>query len=155
MTRLSGMNGRPPRIDLRRPAVLIDSDGIESTATILDVSSAGLRLYVSESLRLGELVTLRAEHGEACPLEIRWTLGNEAGAVFLTPVDYGEWTQDGGPPMAGNDSHPGKEQAEGTGRRQGGDRRQGELHDRRGDKHRRKGDRRTDIRRSSPKGKIS
>ena len=155
MTRLSGMNGRPPRIDLRRPAILIDSDGIESAVTILDVSSAGVRLYVSESLRLGELVTLRAEHGEAFPVEIRWTLGNEAGAVFLTPVDYGEWTQDGALPRVGKDSHLGKEQAGGPGSRQGGDRRQGELHDRRGDEHRRKGDRRTDIRRSSPQGKIS
>lgn len=89
------MNERARRIDLRRSAVLIDSDGIESAVTILDVSSGGLRLDVSESLRIGELVTLRVERGEAFPMEIRWALGNEAGAVFLTPTDVGEWAQQG------------------------------------------------------------
>ncbi|WP_443027622.1 PilZ domain-containing protein [Sphingomonas sp. URHD0057] len=89
------MNERAPRVDLRRSGVLIDSDGIESEVTILDVSRGGLRLVVSEGLRIGELATLRVEHGEAFPVEIRWLLGNEAGAVFLTPVDFAEWVRQG------------------------------------------------------------
>ena len=89
MGRSSGMTERARRIDLRRPAVLIDSDGIESEVTILDVSSGGLRLDRCETLRVGELVTLRVEHGEVFPMEIRWTLGREIGAVFLKPPDLG------------------------------------------------------------------
>jgi hypothetical protein len=58
-----------------------------------------LRLAVGEPLRIGELVMLRMEHAETFPLEIRWTLGNEAGAVFLSPVDRVGATQQvrGGP----------------------------------------------------------
>jgi hypothetical protein len=95
MARLSGMNARAPRVDLRRPAVLIDSDGVESAVTILDVSNGGMRLDVSASLLIGERATLRVEHGEAFPIEIRWTRGNEAGAVILRPVDCNEWTERG------------------------------------------------------------
>src|SRR3954449_7825650 len=79
---------RSPRIDLRRPAALINSDGVETEVVILDVSRGGFRLEVSEVLRIGELVTLRAEH-DRFPAEIRWALGKEAGGVFLTPVGQG------------------------------------------------------------------
>jgi hypothetical protein len=83
-----GPTHRPPRIDLRRPAALINSDGVESEVVILDVSRGGFRLEVSEDLRVGERVTLRAEH-DRFPAEIRWALGKEAGGVFLTTVDQG------------------------------------------------------------------
>ena len=78
---------RSPRIDLRRSAGLINSDGIVIEVVILDVSRGGFRLEVSEELRIGERVTLQAEHGDRFPAEIRWTLGKEAGGVFLTSVD--------------------------------------------------------------------
>ena len=78
---------RPPRIDLRRSAALINSDGVVIEVVILDVSSGGFRFEVSEELRIGERVTLQAEHGDLFPAEIRWTLGKEAGGVFLAPVD--------------------------------------------------------------------
>src|SRR3954454_7100542 len=83
----SGPNDRAPRIDLRRSAALINSDGVEIPVVVLDVSRGGFRLEVSEELRIGEPVTLRAEHGDGFPAEIRWALGNEAGGVFLAPVD--------------------------------------------------------------------
>ena len=55
------------------------------------MSSGGFRLGVSETLRIGEFVSVRVEHGEEFSAQIRWVLGNEAGGVFLTPVDYGGW----------------------------------------------------------------
>ena len=78
---------RPPRVDLRRSAVLVASDGGESDVIILDVSSGGFRLQVQESPKIGELVTLRVEHRQEFPAQIRWVLGTEAGGVFLAPID--------------------------------------------------------------------
>lgn len=91
MARTKGFNKRAPRIDLRRPAVLVNSDGVEANVTVLDVSSGGFRLEVEESPRIGEHVTLRDERGHEIPAQIRWALGNEAGGVFLAPVDYADW----------------------------------------------------------------
>jgi hypothetical protein len=82
-----GTIDRAPRIDLRRFAGLINSDGVETPVVILDVSRGGFRVEVAEDLRIGEHVTLRAEHGDRFPAEIRWTLGKEAGGVFLAAVD--------------------------------------------------------------------
>lgn len=86
MARVEGHNKRAPRVDLRRPAILIDSDKRESDVTILDVSSGGFRIEVAESPRIAEFVTLRVEHGIEFPAQIRWALGNQAGGVFLKPV---------------------------------------------------------------------
>lgn len=86
MGRDQGISKRAPRIDLRRPAIMIDSDGREHPVTILDVSSGGFRLEVAEIPRIGEFVTLRVEHGEEFPTQIRWALGTEAGGVFLSSV---------------------------------------------------------------------
>ena len=57
--------------------------------TILDVSSSGFRLGVSESPRVGELVTLRDERGDEFFGQIRWVLGDEAGGVFQAAPDAG------------------------------------------------------------------
>ena len=62
MKNIPGYQKRAPRVDLRRPAILIDSDGAESNVIVLDVSSGGFRLEVSEAPRIGEYVTLRAEN---------------------------------------------------------------------------------------------
>ena len=86
MVREHGISKRAPRVDLRRPAVLIDSDGREQNVTILDVSSGGFRLEVTEAPRIGEFVALRVERGAEFASQIRWALGNEAGGVFLTAV---------------------------------------------------------------------
>lgn len=91
MAREHGIHKRAPRIDIRRPAVLIDSDGVASDVVILDVSSGGFRLEVSVGPRIGEFVTLRVDRGDAFEAQIRWVLGTEAGGVFLTPVDQTEW----------------------------------------------------------------
>lgn len=91
MGRDTGFNKRAPRVSMRRPAVIIHEDGFEVPATILDVSSGGFRLEVTETPRIGEFVTLQIDRGEPIDAQIRWALGNEAGGVFLTPADYAEW----------------------------------------------------------------
>lgn len=88
----TGFNERAPRVDLRRPAVLVNSDGDIRDVVVLDVSDAGFRLEISDSLRIGEFVTVRVERDVAFPAQIRWVLGNEAGGVFLTPVDANDFT---------------------------------------------------------------
>lgn len=92
MARDRGLNKRAPRIDLRRPAVLINSDGDAMSVIVLDVSSGGFRLEVPESPRIGEMVTLKVERHAEFPAQIRWALGNEAGGVFLTSVNYSDWS---------------------------------------------------------------
>ena len=91
MARTRGFNKRAPRIDLRRPAILINSDGVEAGVVLLDVSSGGFRLKVSEMLRIGEFATLRMDQSGDLPIQIRWALGDEAGGVFLTAVEHDEW----------------------------------------------------------------
>jgi len=88
MARVPGLIKRAPRIDLRRPAVLIDSAGAETVVTILDVSSGGFKLQVAETPRIGEVVILRVDGSGDIEAQIRWALGDQAGGVFLTDVDY-------------------------------------------------------------------
>jgi hypothetical protein len=78
---------RSPRVDMRCPAILVDSDGGEREAMILDVSSGGFRLEVAEGPRIAEFVTLVVERGARLPAQIRWIRGNEVGGVFLFPAD--------------------------------------------------------------------
>jgi len=149
MARVEGFNKRAPRIDLRQPAVMIDSDGSSWDVTILDVSSGGFRLEVPESPRIGEFVTLHIGRDEHYEAQIRWALGNQAGGVFLTAVGIDEW-QDGESAMSANKSGDGD-------RRTGDDRRQDERRqdsDRRetgggaaGDRDKRKAERRGGDRR--------
>jgi hypothetical protein len=92
VARIQGNNKRAPRVDLRRPAVLVDSGGNVRDVTILDVSSGGFRLEVLEDLRIGEFVSIRVERDVSFPAQIRWMVGNEAGGVFLTLVNSADWT---------------------------------------------------------------
>lgn len=82
---------RAPRVGMRRDATLVHEDGAETAVTIVDISSGGFKLEVSEPPRIGTFVTLRVEKGQVFPAQIRWALGDEAGGVFLAPVDYAEW----------------------------------------------------------------
>jgi hypothetical protein len=77
---------RPRRIDLRQEAILVNSDGENIGITILDLSSGGFRMELSELLREGEEVTLR-DRGRDMPAKVKWVLGDQAGAVFLQPLN--------------------------------------------------------------------
>lgn len=90
MRRVPGFIKRAPRIDLRRPAVLIDSAGVETVVTVVDVSSGGFKLQVAETPRIGEMVILRVDGSGDIEAQIRWAVGDQAGGVFLTQVDYSE-----------------------------------------------------------------
>jgi hypothetical protein len=92
MARARDFNKRAPRIDIRRTGVLVNSDGVESGVVVLDVSSGGFRLKVEEAPRIGELVKLRVDKSDEYPAQIRWALGDEAGGVFLSAVDYSDWS---------------------------------------------------------------
>ena len=92
LVRTPGQIKRAPRLDLRRPAVLIDSDGVPTDVLILDVSSGGFRLEVHQLPRIGEHATLRVERREEFPVQIRWALGKKAGGVFLSPIDWERWS---------------------------------------------------------------
>ena len=91
MGRERGFIKRAPRIDLDRSAVLVDSAGTQQAVTVVDVSSGGFRLEVTEAPRIGEFVTMRIDRAEPIEAQIRWALGNEAGGVFLTPAEFPEW----------------------------------------------------------------
>jgi hypothetical protein len=88
MGRVPGFIKRAPRIDLDRPAVLIDSEGSQQHVTVLDISSGGFKLRVETLPRIGDHVRLRVEGSAEIEAQIRWAVGDEAGGVFLTPVDY-------------------------------------------------------------------
>ena len=82
-----GFIKRAPRIDYSRPAVLVDSAGAEHQVTLLDISSSGFKLQVSDLPRIGDLVTLRVDKSAPVQAQIRWAVAGQAGGVFLTPVD--------------------------------------------------------------------
>jgi hypothetical protein len=114
---------RAPRIDLRRPAVMVNSDGVEWDVIILDVSSGGFRLEVSECPRIGELITLRVEHREEFPAQIRWVLGNEAGGSFVGAADAHDRAEQGESEMATDKSDRAAERRSEADRRAESDRR--------------------------------
>lgn len=86
--RVPGYIKRAPRVDLQRPAVLVDSAGNEYVVTILDISSGGFKVQSEETLRIGEVVILRVDGSGDIRAQIRWALGDQAGGVFLSDVDF-------------------------------------------------------------------
>lgn len=81
-----GQVKRSPRVDTRFKAGLVDSDGNSHRVVVTDLSREGCRLETDGSLRIGEKVQLEVPKYGSFPAQIRWALGNEAGAVFLEPV---------------------------------------------------------------------
>ena len=88
MTRPRHIRKRAPRVDVRQHATLVLPDRREVPVLILDVSSGGFRVESEGTLQIGEFVTLRSAHGEEVAAQVRWSLGCEAGGVFLEAVDY-------------------------------------------------------------------
>jgi len=89
MVRTPGMSKRAPRVDVRKAAIVVNSDGDEISVTILDISGSGFRLHVLEKLNIGEFVRLRVDD-EILSAQIRWVLGDEAGGAFLANADEQE-----------------------------------------------------------------
>lgn len=78
-----GIDRRDRRIDARRSATLIDSDGSELAVTIVDISASGFRVETGNMLMVGEMVRLKVDKSGDFPAQIRWCLGQEAGGAFL------------------------------------------------------------------------
>jgi hypothetical protein len=86
-----GFIKRSPRIDARFEATLVAADGGEAVVIVTDISSAGVRLETEGPLPIGARFGLRlAKLGEV-PMQVRWSLGNEAGGAFLEPVDFADF----------------------------------------------------------------
>lgn len=81
-----GFIKREPRVDTKYKASLIDSDGAKLTVVVIDISASGCRMETDGTLQIGERVEIEVPRYGTYPAQIRWALGNEAGAVFLTPV---------------------------------------------------------------------
>lgn len=77
---------RAPRVDTRFGTSLIDSDGNSVSVVVIDISREGCRMETDGSLKIGEQVQIKVPKYGTFAAQIRWALGNEAGAVFLEPV---------------------------------------------------------------------
>jgi hypothetical protein len=66
MRRPPGYIKRAPRIDYGRPAILVDSAGMEQQVTVLDISSSGFKVKVLELPGIGDIVTIRVDSVLSC-----------------------------------------------------------------------------------------
>lgn len=76
---------RGPRVEVEFAAVLVAADGHQSKVTVKDVSARGFRLEHFDDLHEGDEVELRLDKGEVLRGRLQWSLGNEAGGIFLDP----------------------------------------------------------------------
>ncbi len=81
-----GFIKRAPRVDTHFEASLTDSDGGKIPVVVTDLSREGCRLEADGSLTIGEHVQIEVPKYGTFPAQIRWALGEEAGAVFLEPI---------------------------------------------------------------------
>ena len=81
-----GFIKRAPRVDTKISTTVTDSDGHKMAVTVIDISREGCRLETDGSLKIGEQIELEVPKYGTFPAQIRWALGNEAGAVFLEPI---------------------------------------------------------------------
>jgi hypothetical protein len=81
-----GQIKRAPRVDTNIEAAVTDSDGGRMDVVVLDISREGCRLETDGTLQIGEKIELHVPRYGTFPAQVRWSMGNEAGAVFLEPV---------------------------------------------------------------------
>ena len=87
MSRSPGQVARKTRVSVKHGATLVLSDGSELPVTITDISSGGFKLHADVTLPIGEHVFVRVERYGDFPAQIRWAIGDEAGGLFLEPVN--------------------------------------------------------------------
>ncbi len=78
---------RAIRIDTNAPGLLIDSEGVETSVVVADLSAGGCRIITEAMPMIGEHVRLRVGRIADYPAQVRWALGNEAGLEFTGPSD--------------------------------------------------------------------
>lgn len=74
---------RATRINVNMPALLLATDGHQTRVVIRDLSADGFRIEHFDDLRVGDVVELRPDKGRPLRARIQWSLGNEAGGLFL------------------------------------------------------------------------
>ncbi|MEO7814330.1 MAG: PilZ domain-containing protein [Sphingomicrobium sp.] len=84
--REQGFIKRAPRVDTHIRGTVSDSDGEEIAVVVTDISREGCRLETDGSLMIGEEIEIRIDRYGRHRAQIRWALGDEAGAVFLEPM---------------------------------------------------------------------
>jgi len=77
---------RASRLKIFHHAVLVDSAGRQYDVTVLNISGTGFRARSDETLKIGEYVALRVPRYGDFQAQIRWSVGDEAGGMFLNPV---------------------------------------------------------------------
>ena len=87
MGRIRGHISRRERIPVSHDATLVTAQGVEHSVKITDVSAGGFRLRSEVTLPIGEHVFLRVDRYGDFPAQIRWALGQDAGGVFLEPIN--------------------------------------------------------------------
>ena len=92
MERVPGQISRRQRIAVSHDAKLVTAQGAEHDVIITDVSAGGFRLRTAVTMPIGEHVFLRVDRYGDFPAQIRWALGNEAGGVFLAPINWDQWS---------------------------------------------------------------
>ncbi|WP_309603318.1 PilZ domain-containing protein [Sphingomonas sp.] len=81
-----GFIKRAPRVDTHMRGTVADSDGGEYPVVVTDISREGCRMETDGTLVIGEEIQIRIDRYGVHRAQIRWALGDEAGAVFLDPV---------------------------------------------------------------------
>ena len=81
-----GQIKRASRQKIFHDAMLVDSAGRQYAVTVLNISGSGFRAQSDETLPIGEYVALRLPSYGDFQAQIRWSVGNEAGGMFLNPV---------------------------------------------------------------------
>ena len=84
--REAGIIKRAARVDTHIRATVADSDGETCPVIVTDISREGCRLETDATLTIGEMIEIQIDRYGSYPAQVRWALGNEAGAVFLEPV---------------------------------------------------------------------
>ncbi len=77
---------RARRIDVKFDAVLTTVQGHSFRVMVLDVSAGGFRVELDDHLIVGERILLKVGSRQSPEAEIRWTVGHEAGARFLSGI---------------------------------------------------------------------
>ena len=86
MLRVPGFQSRSARIETDHKARLIIPDGRQLDVIVTQLSAGGFRLVVGEMLTVGDKVRILVDRYGAFPAEIRWATDDQAGGIFLEPV---------------------------------------------------------------------
>jgi hypothetical protein len=74
---------REHRVSVQCPCTLVESDGYEVEAQLVNLSRKGFGVYSTEELVTHETVYLKTYRSGAQRARLLWTRGRNAGGIFL------------------------------------------------------------------------